>query len=412
MTEPVRSDRTLAEASTLGAAAKATPPSQRAWTDRAVTSAVVVVVGLLVAVITAASLGMPRDDTLVLVALSFGVAFVTYAAGRLALARVRSPVVVAAIPIVAVVLGALVAARAMFVSSHDLSALVVVVVGAGTAGVLGGLALAAELDRARRRLTRMVERERALERSRRELVAWVSHDLRTPIAGIRAMAEALDDGIVNVPTEVHRYHLQLVTEADRLARLVDDLFELSRIQTDTLALQTETVSLDELVSDAVASAAVVAEAKGVRVRRATTGPARAEPRQDRERIDKAVRAAAGSPSPLVVGSVPELGRAIGNLLDNAIRHTPPGGVVVVDVRPHGRVAEVSVRDACGGIPDDDLDRVFDLAYRGDSARSPGAPGGAGLGLAIARGLVEAQHGDIVVRNEDDGCRFTVRLPLA
>ena len=361
---------------------------------RRLTGVAVVAAGLLVAVGAAVVLDLPADDTAVLVAWSFGVALATYALGRLALARVRSPVVVAAIPVVAVVLGALVAARAMFVSSHDLSALVVVAVGAGTAGVLGGLALTAELARARRQVDEMVERERALERSRRELVAWVSHDLRTPIAGIRAMAEALDDGIVDDPAEVHRYHLQLVTEADRLARLVDDLFELSRIQADTLSLSIEAIELDELVSDAVASAAAVAEAKGVRVRRG----APLEGRGDRPAQ--------------VVGSVTELGRAIGNLLDNAIRHTPPGGAVVVDVRPDGDVAEVSVRDGCGGIPADDLDRVFDLAYRGDAARSPGDTAGAGLGLAIARGLVEAQDGDISVCNEPDGCRFTVRLPLA
>jgi signal transduction histidine kinase len=358
------------------------------------TQLLVVAGGLLVAIAAAIALDLPAGDTAVLVALSFGVALATYAVGRPALARVRSPVVVAAIPVVAVVLGALAAAKAMFVSSHDLSALVVVAVGAGTAGVLGGMALTAALAQARGRVDEMVERERALERSRRELVAWVSHDLRTPIAGIRAMAEALDDGIVADPPEVHRYHLQLVIEADRLARLVDDLFELSRIQADTLALSVETIALDELVSEAVASAAAVAEAKGVHIGRSP----------DATPTDRT--------TPLVAGSVPELGRAIANLLDNAIRHTPPGGAVVVDVRRDGNAAEVSVHDGCGGIPVADLDRVFDLAYRGDAARSPDAAVGAGLGLAIARGLVEAQDGAISVRNESDGCRFTVRLPLA
>ena len=111
----------------------------------------------------------------------------------------------------------------------------------------------------------MAERERALERSRRELVAWVSHDLRTPIAGIRAMVEALDDGVVVDDADVRRYHQQLTVEADRLARLVDDLFELSRIEADALHLTVEEVPLGELVSDAVASVAAVAHAKGVRL---------------------------------------------------------------------------------------------------------------------------------------------------
>jgi signal transduction histidine kinase len=285
----------------------------------------------------------------------------------------------------------------------------VVVASAGTAGLLGALALAAELEGARRQVAVMSERERALERSRRELVAWVSHDLRTPIAGIRAMAEALDDGVVDEPAEIHRYHLQLVTEADRLARLVDDLFELSRIQADALALTIERVSLGELVSDAVAPAAVVAEAKGVRIaRRSMVVPSEwaLEP------------GLTGAPDwsdayqAVVAGSAPELTRVVGNLLDNAIRHTPPGGTVEVEIGESDGAAEVSVRDGCGGIPVDNLDRVFDLAYRGDVARTPGASGGAGLGLAIARGLVEAHHGQIAVSNEPGGCRFTVRLPLA
>jgi signal transduction histidine kinase len=357
--------------------------------SRAATVAAVVAAGLAVAVVAAAGLGMPAGDSAVLVATSFGVGLVAFLAGRVVLRRSRSPVVVALIPIVATVLGLLAAARAMFVSSHDLSALVVVVAGAGTAGVLGALALAAELERARRRAAASAERERALESSRRELVAWVSHDLRTPIAGMRAMVEALDDGVVDDPAEVRRYHRQLVDEADRLARLVDDLFELSRIEADALHLTLRPLALGEVVSDAVASAAPVARAKGV----ALSGW-----------VDGAL--------PPVAGSAPELTRVVRNLLDNAIRHTPSGGAVEVTVAGTNGRAEVTVRDECGGIADDDLDRVFDLAYRGDAARSPGPGGGAGLGLAIARGFVEAHRGDIAVRNEAGGCRFVVHLPRA
>lgn len=351
--------------------------------------------GLAVAIAAAWWFALPAEDALVLLGISFGVALATYGAGRVAVIRSRSPVVVALIPVVAVVLGALAAAKAMFVSRHDLEALVVVVAGAGTAGVLGGLALAAELQRARARVAAMAERERALDRSRRELVAWVSHDLRTPVAGIRAMVEALDDGVVAEPGDVARYHAQLIAEADRLARLVDDLFELSRIEADALQLTLERVPLGELVSDAVGAVTAVAHAKGVQ-------------------LDGRVDAVGGGRSgPAVAGSAPELGRVVRNLLDNAIRHTPAGGTVEVTVRyDEGGRAEVSVRDGCGGIPDDDLDRVFDLAYRGDAARTPGGVFGAGLGLAIARGLVDAHHGDIAVHNERDGCRFTVRLPLA
>ena len=349
----------------------------------------VVAAGLLVAVGAAASLGLPGGDAAQLVAISFGVAIVPYVAGRLVLHRFRSPLVVALIPVVAVAFGSLAAAQAMFVSSHDLSALVVVVAGAGTAGVLGALALATELERARRRLLDAAERERALERNRRDLVAWVSHDLRTPIAGLRAMVEALVDGVVDEPGDVGRYHTQLMSEVDRLARLVDDLFELSRIEAGSLAVSVERVALAEVLSDAVASAAAVAAGKGVRIDGRLDGR-----------------------TPDVAGSAAELNRVVRNLLDNAIRHTPPGGTVQVAVSGTEAHAEVSVLDGCGGIPTHELDRVFDLAYRGDAARTPGAAGGAGLGLAIARGLVEALDGDIAVRNEPGGCRFTVRLPRA
>jgi signal transduction histidine kinase len=358
-------------------------------TTVAARSAVAVVVGLGVAVVAGAGVGMPGRDAAALMAIRFGVALVVYLTSRVIVRRWRSPVVVALVPVVAMVLGLLAAARAMFVSAHDLDALVVVVAGAGTAGVLGALALAAELERARRRVAELASRERAVEASRRELVAWVSHDLRTPIAGIRAMGEALDDGVVDDPVEIARYHRQLVEEADRLARLVDDLFELSRIEADALDLSLERVALDALVSDAVASAGPLARAKGVHL----TG-----------RV--------ASPAPVVPASAPELLRVVRNLVDNAIRFTPPGGEIEVAVGADDGRAEVSVRDGCGGIPADELERVFDLAYRGDAARSPGVDGGAGLGLAIARGFVEAHRGDIAVRNEDGGCRFIVRLPRA
>ncbi len=345
--------------------------------------------GLAAAGAAAAAAGLPGADAAQLVTISFGVALVVYLVGGLALRRHHHPLTVALIPVVSVGLGALAAAQSMFVSTHDLSALVVVVAGAGTAGVLGAMTLARELAGARVRAEEATTHERAMERSRRELVAWVSHDLRTPLAGIQAMVEALDDGVVVDDAEVHAYYGRLATETTRLSRLVDDLFELSRIEADALDLTMEPVSLGELVSDAVASASVLAEAKGVRV-------------------DGGVSAR----SPRVAASSRELTRVVVNLLDNAIRHTPPGGAVSVLVGHADDHAEVSVVDGCGGIPAHELDRVFELAYRGDAARTPGVGGGAGLGLAIARGFVEAHRGDIAVHNEGEGCRFTVRLPLA
>ncbi len=122
--------------------------------------------------------------------------------------------------------------------------------------------VSAELRRTHERLAESRERERALESSRRELVAWVSHDLRTPLAGLRAMTEALEDGLVDDPA---RYHGQMRAEVDRMTRMVDDLFELSRIHSGALNLTFERVSLGDVISDALSGADPVATARGVRL---------------------------------------------------------------------------------------------------------------------------------------------------
>ena len=236
------------------------------------------------------------------------------------------------------------------------------------------------------------ERERAAEASRRELIAWISHDLRTPLAGIRAMAEALADQVVTRPDEVSEYARRITGESTRLSGMVDDLFELSRITAGALRLTLSAVPLGEVVSDAVAAAAPVAGRRGVRVL-------------------SNVRA-----WPVVAGSDPELARVLRNLLSNAIRHTPPDGTVLVGLDVDGAQALLRVDDGCGGIPEQEIGRVFDVAFRGTAARTPASdpevPAGGGLGLAIARGLVEAHRGQIEARNHGPGCRFEVRLPLA
>ena len=316
----------------------------------------------------------------------------------------------------------------MFLSEHDLWALGVILLAAGAVGVVSALVLGrrvgaaseALVDVARRlgdadprpsdrgvdraapqelaRLHRELEltsqrleqaraREQALDSSRRELVAWVSHDLRTPLAGIRAIVEALEDGVVDDPETIERYYRTLRGEADRLTALVDDLFELSRAQAGVLQLQFERVSLRDLVSDTLAGASPTAAARGVRLEGRLDGP----------------------PAELEV-SASEVQRALRNILENAIRHTPSDGSVTVEAVSDDTGAYVSVIDTGGGIPERDVGRVFEVAFRGDAARTPG-DAGAGLGLAIARGFVEAHRGDISVRNENGGCRFTVHLPL-
>jgi len=375
--------------------------------------------------------GLPPSDTVTLVAMAAGGAALAAALaavlGFRSLTSVRGLLVLTAlVPVAATVAGAAAASWLMFLSDHDLRALVVVLVVSGSVGLCTALILservaegtgaivelaravdsgpvrldrrrplpdelrtvADELEDASRRLFEAGTREQAMDASRRELVAWVSHDLRTPLAGIRAMSEALEDGVVDDADTVARYHRTIRQEADRLAGLVDDLFELSRIHAGALVLAPEAVPLADVVGDAVAGASVAATAKGVLL----------EGRAD-------------EPSPLVELSTPEMARVVRNLLDNAIRHTPAGGRVEVIAGLDGDRAVVVVADACGGLADHDLDRVFDLAYRGDEARTPG-DGRAGLGLAIAKGLVEAHHGHIAVANAGPGCRFTVSLPLA
>lgn len=337
----------------------------------------------------------------------------------------RQALIVALVPLAATWVGALLAARAMFLSSHDMGAFITIaltaaVVGVGAAWELGRRirtdarrlgelsqeiadgavptgppgASVSELGRVGDQLTEMSQRldrshrrELALERSRRELVAWVSHDLRSPLAGIRAMAEAIEDGVVEDPADVQRYLRTIGAETDRLAALVDDLFELSRITSGTIDLTPQTVRVDDLVGSVVEAAAATARARNLEL-----------------------RCDLGEPAPLLV-SPAEASRVLRNLLDNALRHTPAGGTVRISVSEEAREAVISVVDECGGIPPQDLDRVFDVAFRGDAARTRDT-GGGGLGLAIAKGLAEAQDGSIDVANHVGGCCFTVRFPLA
>ncbi|MEV6207987.1 HAMP domain-containing sensor histidine kinase [Kitasatospora sp. NPDC051914] len=340
---------------------------------------------------------------------------------------------VAVVTVLAMTAGTVSVAQAMFLSEHDLGVVVTVtlmaaVVSLVTAALLGrqvvagsrALAAAArtvgsdtgfaapaqplgselaqlseELAATSARLAESRRREQALEHSRRELIAWISHDLRTPLAGLRAMAEALEDGVADDPT---RYLTRMRTEVDRLTGMVDDLFELSRIQAGALALSPSRVSVYDLVGDAVAGASPLARERGVRLE---GGPVAAEPVEVDGR---------------------EITRVLGNLLVNAIRCTPADGVVAVAARREEDEVLVSVTDGCGGIPEADLPRVFETGWRGGAARTPrtavGGAGphhgdsGAGLGLAIVRGIVEAHAGRATVRNVSGGCCFEIALPAA
>ncbi|WP_037574735.1 sensor histidine kinase [Phaeacidiphilus oryzae] len=337
---------------------------------------------------------------------------------------------VAVVTVLAMTAGTVAVARAMFLSDHDFGVVLTVVcmaavVSLAVAALLGrqvvrgsrALAraartvgsdagfvapeqplgaelaeLSAELATTSARLAESRERERALESSRRELIAWISHDLRTPLAGLRAMAESLEDGVAEDPA---RYHARIRTEVERLTGMVDDLFELSRIQAGALSLSLSRVSVYDLVGDAIAGAYPLARERGVRLvgDRIEPVPVRVDPR--------------------------EITRVLANLLFNAIRATPSEGRVAVAARRRDQDVVLSVTDGCGGIAEQDLSKVFDAGWRGSTARTPresgGAAGelagsGAGLGLAIVRGIVEAHAGRASVRNTEGGCCFEIALP--
>ena len=248
-------------------------------------------------------------------------------------------------------------------------------------------ALAAERERAA---------ERSAEESRRQLVAWVSHDLRTPLAGIRAMSEALEDAVVADPAEIAGYARRISTETTRLSAMVDDLFELSRINAGALRLTFGPVSIEDIVAEAMESAAPggePAEHPADRIGRpALAGGARLGPR-----TDQGAPQPAGQRDPAHAVGRDDRGGRRG---DRGLRLARRAGCM----RRHRRR-----RPAAGvrrGVPR----RVG--ADPAVDARGGATETGAGLGLAIARGLVQAHGGEISVRNQGHGCRFEVRLPVS
>jgi signal transduction histidine kinase len=301
----------------------------------------------------------------------------------------------------------------MFHMGDDLKILEVAA-GAATAAVAVGLALGASiarrLDRLRAASTELAAgdlgarapdrgpRELAelgrsfndmaqnLERlfdARRELVAAASHDLRTPVASITAMLEAIEDGLAE-PAE---YLAPLQEEVRRLRTLVEDLFELARIDAGALAYELRSTPLQPLVESCLRGLQAEARTRNVTLE--------------------------GRLAPAEALCAPEqVERVLLNLLTNALRHTPSDGTVAVLLEPEGREVRVSVEDTGQGLTDEAAHRMFDRFWRGDDARAS-ADGGAGLGLAIARGLVEAQGGRIWAEpREAGGARVSFTLPLA
>ncbi len=313
--------------------------------------------------------------------------------GGLVLLRMRrrsltaTMVALVLVPLVAALVGVLGVSGFMYTPQLVGTVVVCLVVGAVT--VPAGLLLGRRVAREAMWQREAAEAERRSEESRRRLVAGMSHDLRSPLAAICGMADALADGVVRDPGEVRDYLARIRREATRMTAMVEDLFQLSRATSGTLQLTLEPLALAEIASDAVAAES------------AADGAA-----------DIAVVAEAPETWPTVLGSDTDLTRVLRNVLANAVRHTAAGGTVRLSAGTSGAEAWLHIDDGCGGIPEADLPFLFDVGYRGSGARTPTEHSGAGLGLSIARGLMAAQGGGISMVNHGAGCRAEITLAVA
>jgi two-component system sensor histidine kinase BaeS len=316
-------------------------------------------------------------------------------------------------------------ARAMFLSPHDLTlAGILLLFGAGIA-VSFGVFVSASLTRGLRRVEQAAERlaggdlaarvevdgrdeiarlattfnrmadqleaaarqQHELDTLRRDLIAWTSHDLRTPLTSIRVVVEALAEGVIDDPDTVQRYLHSIRSDVASLNRLIDDLFELAQLDAGGMQFDAVSVSLGDLVSDVLERMRALADQRRVRLE------GQVAPQVDPVTLDPQ-----------------KIERVLTNLIGNAIRHTPEGGRVTIDAQRHDGQVRVSVSDTGEGIPAEDLPRVFERFYRSERSRSR-STGGAGLGLAIAKGIVEAHGGTIEVTSRTgEGSTFTFTLP--
>lgn len=377
---------------------------------------------------------MTATELLTVVGVSAGIAaIVGFAAWlllrRFARASIRVHLVTVVVAAVAsVVGGVMVATQAMYLTDRDARIALVIAVTSGAVAVVTASLLGLEIARAARVLRAAAEglgqgvpverqplpvgefravldelaasdaRLRAArdeierqEHARRELVTRIAHDLRVPLAGIRAQAEALQDGLAPDPD---RYLAQIAAQVDRVDALVADLFAVSQIDAGTLRLRRERVALADVASDAVADLRSLAASAGVTLDLVVLDPG------------------------VVEADAVQVGRAVANLIANALQHAASGGRVVVTTDAAGPAGGVvlTVDDDGSGFAADDLANAFEAGWRGTEARSPhalDATGGAGLGLAIVRGIARAHGGDATAENRPGGgARLTLTLPAA
>lgn len=231
-------------------------------------------------------------------------------------------------------------------------------------------------------------KQRELEHMRRDLIAWMGHDLQTPLTSVRAILEALSDGVVEDPETASRYLRTAQRDVNSLSALIDDLFQMAQLDTGGFPLDRQNASLSDLVSDTLESFTEPAKQREIKLE------GNVEYNVDPVNMDTQA-----------------IGRALNNLIGNALRHTPDQGRVSVWAHRTGKGIEVTVSDTGEGIREEDLPHVFESFYRGDAARSRSRGTGAGLGLAIARGIVQAHGGEIRVESKPGkGTLFTFTIP--
>ena len=249
--------------------------------------------------------------------------------------------------------------------------------------------VAASFNMMANELEKSFARQKQLEQARRDLIAAVSHDLRTPLTSIRAMIEALADDIVTEPATVQRYYGTVRTQIENLSGLINDLFELSQLDAGQFQLQKEPVNLNDLLSDVLESMQAQARAKGV-----------------------SLKGIFSEDLPIIKAELAKIQRVLYNLVQNAIRHTSASGSISLTTKIIPEGIQIEVADTGEGISPEDLPHIFDQFYRGEKSRSR-ETGGAGLGLAIARRIIEAHNGYIWVESQvGQGASFKFILPVA
>lgn len=399
----------------------------RAWRALALVTAVALAGGIA-SLVAGVALGMHASDLAHLGALMLPAVLVTVVAIALArpvLARAsmsQSMAAVAIVGAVAAVANLAVLSRMMIVDDHDGTTIAVLFLYSAGAGVGAALALARSrtrsfdrlsrtartlgegdlgarvgpieagpelqtlgrtLDEMAERLQRATEREREVEAIRRDLITAISHDLRTPLASLRAMVEAIDEGVVGDPPSLRRYAGEMRRSVGQLVDMVEDLFELTQLDAGAILVETERARVEEVVGSALAAVELEARTKGLELAAELNG-------------------AGDAPCS------PRLTRVLQNLLANAVRHTPADGAVRVVATRSAEHIELAVVDTGEGIAPGDLEHVFDPFFRADPSRQ--GPG-AGLGLALAKRIVETLGGRLEAESEPDhGSRFAVLLP--